>query len=145
MDSDSTLPVSRHLRLDSKSSECERLYGFIADSLENLPVTLEFKHDLKLVAEELLANIINHGYAGNAGQHIDLALEIDERSVRLTFTDAGAAFNPLERNSPETLNDLSEGGMGLLLVKSLTDRQHYAREGDLNVFTVTKNYNNFKT
>ena len=132
---------SKHIRLGNKTSECNRLFEFLAGSLEQLPVTKEFKHDLKLVSEELLANIINHGYDSQADEAIDIELAADGSSVRITFTDSAAAFNPLERNPPDILNDLSEGGMGILLVKSLTDKQHYKRDNNHNVFTVTKNYN----
>ena len=132
---------SKHIQLSNKTSECNRLFEFLADSLEQLPVTKEFRHDLKLVSEELLANIIKHGYDSHADEVIDIELAVDGSKVRMTFTDSAAAFNPLERTSPDVLNDLSEGGMGILLVKSLTDEQHYQRDHDHNVFTVTKNYN----
>ena len=118
-----------------------RLYAFLADSLEHLPVNKEFRHDLKLVSEELLANIINHGYEDNTEGHIDIELAADKHSVHMTFTDTARAFNPLEREQPDGINDLAEGGMGLLLVKSLTDEQHYRRDNNHNVLTVTKNYN----
>jgi anti-sigma regulatory factor (Ser/Thr protein kinase) len=132
---------SKHIQLSNKTSECTRLFEFLTDSLDQLPVTKEFKHDLKLVSEELLANIINHGYDSRADEIIDIELAVDDRSVHITFTDTAKAFNPLERKPPDVLNDLSEGGMGILLVKSLTDEQHYQRGNNQNVFTVTKNYN----
>jgi anti-sigma regulatory factor (Ser/Thr protein kinase) len=93
------------------------------------------------VSEELLANIINHGYEDNAEGYIDIELAADENSVQMTFTDTARAFNPLEREHPDVINDLAEGGMGLLLVKSLTDEQRYKRDNNQNVLTVTKNYN----
>jgi len=132
---------SKHIQLINKTSECDRLFEFLNDSLEHLPVTKEFRHDLKLVSEELLTNIINHGYDSHADETIDIELAVDGSSVRITFTDSASAFNPLEREHPDILNDLSEGGMGILLVKSLTDDQHYTRDNNHNVFTVTKNYN----
>jgi anti-sigma regulatory factor (Ser/Thr protein kinase) len=132
---------SKQIQLLNKASECNRLFEFLADSLEHLPVTREFRHDLKLVSEELLANIINHGYDSHTDGTIDIELAVDASSVRITFTDSARAFNPLERKHPDILNDLSEGGMGILLVESLTDDQHYERDNNHNVFTVTKNYN----
>jgi len=133
--------VSKQLRLDSNSGECQRLYDFLVKTLAPLPLTEEFRHDLKLVAEELLANIINHAYRNTAEAVIDIELAVNDHSVRITFTDSGPVFNPLDYGSPDTGNDLSEGGMGILLVKSLTDAQSYKRENGFNVFTVTKNYN----
>jgi len=132
---------SKHIQLSNKTSECNRLFKFLVDNLEQLPVTKEFKHDLKLISEELLANIIKHGYDSNADETIDIEFAVDGSSVRITFTDSAGAFNPLERTPPDVLNDLSEGGMGILLVKSLTDEQHYKRDNNHNVLTVTKNYN----
>ncbi len=132
---------SKHIQLSNKTSECNRLFEFLADSLDLLPVTKEFRHDIKLVSEELLANIINHGYDNHVDETIDIELAVDGSSVRITFTDSARAFNPLERKNPDMLNDLSEGGMGILLVKSLTDEQHYKHDNSHNVFTVTKNYN----
>ena len=132
---------SKQIQLSNKTSECNRLFEFLANNLQQLPVTKEFRHDLKLVSEELLANIIKYGYDQHSDEKIDIELAVDKNSVRLTFTDSARAFNPLERNDPDILNDLSEGGMGILLVKSLTDEQSYMRDNDLNVFTVTKNYN----
>ena len=145
MGNDKDVLLSRHIVLSNNSSECDNLYQFLADSLQQLPLTLEFRNDIKLVAEELLANIINHGYAKDAEENIDLELSVDSNSVHLTFTDSGEVFNPLENETPYLLNDLSEGGMGILLVKSLTDEQRYRRTNNQNVFTVTKHYNNNKT
>lgn len=142
MATDANTVSSRHIQLSNNSGECNRLYDFLDETLQQLPVTNEFRHDLKLVSEELLANIINHGYEKNTTGTIDIELAMDAQRVRITFKDSGKAFNPLDSKDPDTLNNLSEGGMGLLLVRSLTDEQCYKRDNKLNVFTVTKNYNN---
>jgi len=141
MEADGNTTWSKHIQLGNKTSECNRLFEFLADSLEPLPVTEEFKNDLKLVAEELLANIINHGHGNRTDTSIDVELAVDGSSVHITYTDSAMAYNPLEHKTPDVLNDLSEGGMGLMLVKSLTDEQHYRRDNNHNVLTVTKNYN----
>jgi len=141
MEANENTTWSKHCQLSNKTSECNRLFEFLAESLEQLPVTEEFKHDLKLVSEELLANIIKHGYDNHADKAIDVELAVDGSSVHMTFVDSAAAFNPLQRKPPDMLNDLSEGGMGILLVKSLTDEQQYKRDNNHNVLTVTKNYN----
>lgn len=138
---DTNTTVARHLQLGNTDGQCERMYDFLAEGLAQLPVTQAFRHDLKLVAEELLANIINHAYDENAQGSIDIELVADAHSVRLTFIDAGKAFNPLESKAADAPGDFCEGGMGLLLVESLTDEQSYTRVGGRNVFTVTKHYN----
>ena len=141
MSRDANITVSRHLQLGNTSGQCERLYDFLAEALAQLPVTEAFRHDLKLVAEELLANIMSHGYDEAMQAGIDIDLVADAHTVRLTFSDAGKAFNPLDSTAANTQADLSEGGMGLLLVRSLTDEQSYNRVGGRNVFTVITHYN----
>ena len=141
MDSEEDIFLARRIELSNNSSECNRLFEFLNQSLDQVPVNPEFRHDIKLVCEELLANIINHGYNKNTDNRIDIELIADSSSVHITFTDTGTAFNPLEATMPDEPNDLSEGGMGILLVKSLTDQQHYERREGFNVLTVTKNYN----
>ena len=142
MGTEDTNIVSRQLQLTASRSECNRLFKFLDESLAQLPVNLEFKHDIKLVCEELLANIINHGYDGESGDNsIGIRLTANSKRLQISFTDSARAYNPLENDASDALNDLSEGGMGLLLVKSLTDLQHYSRDDSHNVLTVTKNYN----
>jgi anti-sigma regulatory factor (Ser/Thr protein kinase) len=141
METNENTQWSEQIQLSNETSECNRLFEFLATNLQKLPVTKEFRHDLKLVSEELLANIIKHGYDQHSDEKINIELAVDGSSVRLTFTDSAREFNPLEHNSPGILNDLSAGGMGIMLVKSLTDEQSYMRDNNHNVFTVTKNYN----
>lgn len=139
VDADALPP--KHIQLYNRTSECNRLYEFLDNNLAHLQLSREFRHDLKLVSEELLANIINHAYDKDTEKTIDIDLTVDESGIHITFTDSGIEFNPLEYKDPVVLNELSEGGMGILLVKSLTDKQSYKRDNRHNVFTVTKNYN----
>ena len=49
-------------------------------------------------------------------QVIDIELNVADDRIQLTFIDSGKVFNPMENEQPGLLNDLSEGGMGILLV-----------------------------
>ncbi len=134
--------IAHHsIRLRNDASECRRLYAFLSNSIAGLPVTPDQHHDLKLAAEEILSNIIRHGYDSAVEETIKLEFIATENSISLVFTDSGRAFNPLDASSKNTGKDLSEGGMGIQLVRSLTDSQSYERKGNSNVFTVTKHYN----
>ena len=134
--------IARHnIQLTNNASECSRLYAFLSDSIAGLPVTPDQHHDLKLAAEEILSNIIRHGYESAAEAGINLEFIATENSISLVFTDSGRAFNPLESSNTNTGKDLSKGGMGIQLMRSLTDVQSYERKDNTNVFTVTKHYN----
>jgi serine/threonine-protein kinase RsbW len=134
--------IAHHsIQLRNDTSECSRLYAFLSDNIADLPVTEEQHHDLKLAAEEILSNIIRHGYDSSTEATIILEFIVTENSISLVFSDTGRAFNPLDASSMSAGDDLSQGGMGIQLVKSLTDDQSYERKDNTNVFTVTKHYN----
>ena len=101
----------------------------------------EFIYDLKLVTEEIFANIINHGYTDNKNGDIEIELVAVTDGIRLTVTDSAPPFNPLVNVREQPDRDFSQGGMGLILIKSLTDGQHYSRNETQNVFSITKHYN----
>ncbi|MGB5440297.1 MAG: ATP-binding protein [Gammaproteobacteria bacterium] len=101
----------------------------------------EFIYDLKLVTEEIFANIINHGYTDNKNGVIEIELVAVTDGIHLTVTDSAPPFNPLENVREQPDQDFSQGGMGLIIIKSLTDGQHYSRNETQNVFSITKHYN----
>lgn len=133
-----------HITLHSESREVERLFTFIRESLESgghQIISEDFINDIKLVAEEWLANIINHAYEKGPGGTLDITLRVNDKEVTIIFRDSAAAFNPLTDHDDTVQRDYSEGGRGLSIIRSLTDKQHYARENGHNVFTLTKYYN----
>jgi sigma-B regulation protein RsbU (phosphoserine phosphatase) len=133
-----------HITLQNNSGEVERLFTFIHKSFESdrrQIISEEFINDIKLVAEEWLANIINHAYVKEHHGTLDITLRIDDKEMTIVFRDSAAAFNPLTDYDDTGERDYSEGGRGLSIIRSLTDKQHYARENGHNVFTLTKYYN----
>ena len=133
-----------HITLQNKSSEVGKLFAFISQSLENNPyhpVSEELTNELKLVSEEWLANVISHAYGKEQNGTLDITLGIDNEEITIVFRDSAAAFNPLTDYDDSEPRDPSEGGRGLSITRSLTDKQHYERKNGHNVFTLTKYYN----
>lgn len=84
--------------------------------------------------EEIFANSIQHGNAGEAAE-VRVGLELqDDRSIRLDFRDNGIAFDPV-RDSERITGDPvggAVGGVGLRLAVNLSREMTYAREHDGN-------------
>ena len=62
-------------------------------------------------------------------------------AVRITFTDWGIPFNPLEREDPDLILSFKErrkGGLGIMVVKKICDDVSYVREGDRNILKLEK-------
>jgi anti-sigma regulatory factor (Ser/Thr protein kinase) len=87
---------------------------------------------LDLCLNEALANVISHGNPAALASPIlvrfDLRQDGDFNVATVTVSDAGPAFDaasaPLKPR-PRTLAEAEPGGLGLLMIRSFSDDQHY--------------------
>jgi serine/threonine-protein kinase RsbW len=100
---------------------------------------------LTIVAEEILTNIAQNAWAGAApGQClVDVVADPRPDAVRVSLRteDDGVAFDPLAAAEPDLDAPLEEreiGGLGIHLIRAMTDQQTYRRENGLNVLAVEK-------
>lgn len=129
------------LALQNRLSETGRLSDFLASYAKKFQLPAEVYNDLRLVLEEAFVNIVNYAFVKGDIQMINIDISNAAGMISITFSDEGIAFDPLS-DPAECLStkDHSDGGMGIHIIKSLTDHQHYRRVGQSNVFTVTKHY-----
>ena len=70
-----------------------------------------------------------------------MELHHSDHRIDITFIDNGIAFDPLnDSNKTMDQDNLDEGGMGIHIIRSMTDEQRYERIDQRNVFTLTKHY-----
>jgi anti-sigma regulatory factor (Ser/Thr protein kinase) len=86
--------------------------------------------------DEIATNIINYGYKGAPGSTLELRSEIDESTLTITIEDSAPAYDPQQRDTPETLDLPMEerpiGGLGVFLAITGVDQFRYERVGDKN-------------
>lgn len=90
-------------------------------------------------AAELVTNIIEHGYADAAPHEIDLTLAREGRDLTLEIQDDGRGFDPLDLAEPERPDSLEAakiGGLGIHLVRNLSDELRHRRSGGRNHLTI---------
>lgn len=95
---------------------------------------------LRLAAEEAFMNTVRHGYGGHAGP-VRLTMKRAADRVTLTLTDEAPPFDPDEAPRPDLdadLDDRTEGGLGLHLIRQLMDEVHHRAAPDGNVLTLIK-------
>ncbi|MHB8139206.1 MAG: ATP-binding protein [Smithellaceae bacterium] len=95
---------------------------------------------IELVAEEALVNVFVHGYGQKGGQVEVRCLISDDPALTIEIHDHGVSFDPLSLADPDVQSDLANrkiGGMGVFLIRKMTDRVAYRREGDSNILTLT--------
>jgi anti-sigma regulatory factor (Ser/Thr protein kinase) len=98
-------------------------------------------NELRLIAEEGISNIILYAYESGEERRIEVTVSCDGEEVRLELRDDGKPFNPLDAPNPDLdapLEARPEGGLGIYLMRSLTDEMSYARESGRNVLILKK-------
>lgn len=96
---------------------------------------------LALVIEEAASNVVRHAYAGG-GRDGTVSMERGADSVTVEIVDDGPPFDPFSVPTPDLdapLMDREIGGLGVEMMRKMTDRQSYSRDGGRNRLTLVKN------
>jgi len=93
----------------------------------------EVEQDLNLALEELFVNSVKHGGCLGMKDAVRIALASDGDVVRIEFRDRGTAFDPTAHPGPQP-----SGGLGLHLLRQVTQEIHYRREGEWNCVSMVR-------
>lgn len=95
--------------------------------------------ELDVILDEILNNYVSYAFDAVKKPQIDIEARLDRDVVQLSFVDNGALFDPLHQQTPAATNVLDrQGGLGITLVKSLSDSIHYRVFEGKNHLTITK-------
>lgn len=129
-------------RLDDQAESVSRLVEQIEMALMAEGVPMKTIFAVNLCVEELVVNIINHGYGGAAAPDVEVDVERQEQRLIIDISDGAAAFDPMtEAAEPDTdaeIDDRPIGGLGIHLVKRLTDEMSYRRVNGRNHVRLVK-------
>ncbi|MEI6054873.1 MAG: ATP-binding protein [Lentisphaerota bacterium] len=95
---------------------------------------------VKLVIEELFANIIKYGYRDMKESIIELKVIPNRKSLRIEICDNGIPFDPTlirEHTVANSVEDLKIGGLGLIIVRKSCRRMKYKRYDNKNFLSLT--------
>ena len=133
-------PKRQSISLRNISSDSGKLSDFLAVYAKSFNISDESYNDLRLIVEEVFINITSYASMDDE-QSIKIELDSTPTEINVTFTDSGIAFNPLtDATECQGTDGHCDGGMGIHIVKSLSDHLEYNRINQHNVFTITKHY-----
>ena len=117
-------------------SDSRASVGAFADSLSaKLEIIPKIANKINIVFDEIYANIVNYSKANLA----TIFYIIESGKLRITFTDNGIEYNPLEAAEPDTTLSAEErkiGGLGIFMVKKMTESMEYEHTDDKNILTL---------
>lgn len=124
--------------------EIAEMTAFISNFCDKQKISGEFKNKLLIVGDELLSNIVKHGYENKGGEvFIRLLYNIDTKEFGFTIIDRAKAFNQLEVDKPIITGDVQNvkpGGLGLIIVKKIMDEYAYDRINGKNILVLKKKF-----
>jgi len=127
-------------QMPARVESLHELLTFIRTEAKTRGFSEDALRRIELVAEEALVNVFVHGYAETQGQVEVRCLVSNDPALTIEIRDKGVSFDPLSLADPDLQADLSKrkiGGMGVFLIRKMTDRVTYRREGENNILTMT--------
>ena len=76
--------------------------------------------DLKLALTEACSNSVRHAYDGGDG-HVDISFELRDDRLIVEVADDGSGFEPSELDGRDGNGELTEGGLGIAIIRSIAD------------------------
>lgn len=138
------LPLKKKtsLTVDASLEKIDEVTDFANAFLEEIRCPAKAQSQLDVVIDEIFSNIANYAYPEKKGQ-AEVLLEQQGEAVVLTFKDSGIPYNPLEHSDPNVNAPLEErevGGLGIFMVKKMSDSLTYAYEDGKNVLRIVKKF-----
>jgi len=111
----------------------------VFDWLAGMPLSSRAKYSTGLAIEEMVTNAIKYAYDDDQEHIISIHILIDLSHLKLVFEDDGHPFDPTQRPAPDIesiVESQQAGGLGIELVRRMSEKMTYERVGDRNRITL---------
>jgi len=131
------------LKTEAEFSNLAALRDFFVRYGKKAGLTKKQLNDGKLAVDEAVTNVMRHAYAGSAKGPIIMQVARRENRFEAVFTDWGKEFDWSSVIDPD-LNKYVQvrrkGGLGVWLIKKLTDNVHHERKNGMNILTISYDF-----
>ena len=129
------------IRVHNTFTELERVSGIVERFGEEHGLAAPLLFEINLALDEVLTNVISYGFGDSAPHEIAVRLWFDGGQLVVQVEDDGRPFNPLDVADPNVnrpVEDRPIGGLGIHLVRRVTDQLEYRRDAGRNVLVMRK-------
>ena len=116
-----------HFRIAAEAQNLIAVRQFVEDTTTRLNVRPDAISNMVLAVDELITNIIVHGYRGQPGS-IDIELQATGSDLEIRLLDQSPPFDPMTVPVPDIgapLDQRRPGGMGIYLARQIMDTLSY--------------------
>ena len=113
---------------------------FAKSLTEKLTVVPKIANKVSIAVDEIYSNIVNYSGADLA----TISYEIKDGRLYMTFADDGIPYNPIKAEEPDVTLSAEErkiGGLGIFMVKKMTESMEYTYEDDKNILSLVISLN----
>jgi anti-sigma regulatory factor (Ser/Thr protein kinase) len=133
------------LALANSRSEIARLTQAVDDFARQTRMTDEDRHNVQLILDELVINVIKYAFCDAQPHTIDVRLFLHGHALTMVVSDDGREFDPTQAPPPDLDRPIDErpiGGLGIHIVRTLSESITYQRAGGRNTITVVRTLTN---
>lgn len=130
--------VRRRLSLTSSLAQLARVSPWVGGLAAEFHIPEEKRFAIELCLEEVLSNIVRHGYRGEPGHNLTVDFVPDDEYAIFVVEDNAQVFEPKQPADapPEDLSTIKPGGQGLRLLFRFADSVDHERLAGGNRLTL---------
>jgi serine/threonine-protein kinase RsbW len=128
-------------RVKSSVSQLEKVRKWGAYIARALGFDERAVFEVELSIYEACANVIEHAYANNPDNYIDLRITVELDRLVVTIRDEGGVFEPSslkEKDIAKIIETEQDGGLGMHIIEACMDEILYRRQGNENILELIK-------
>lgn len=133
----------KNKRFKASFESLYEILAFIRDNVLNNGFSEGVCNQIVLAAEEVVVNIIKHGYPDSGGE-LEVTCEScrDQPGIAIVIIDQGVPFNPIDKVSDPkkitSVDELLKTGYGIYFFAKIMDRVNYQRDADKNILYMVR-------
>lgn len=132
-------PEFYQLTIKNNLDELDILSDWVNQLASQIQLSARSTFRLELSLTEIVTNIIDYAYTDGAEHQITLSLHRRGKTLQIEIRDDGQPFDPLQHPAvvlPNSLEEATEGGLGIHLVRHYVDAWEYCRQEGSNILTL---------
>jgi serine/threonine-protein kinase RsbW len=134
--------MQSRLIIRSDSSAMPEVDAFVAAFVRSHGIAPDEASRILILLEELITNSMKYGYPDRPEcGRVEIVLALNHARLEIEFIDDGCAFDPFAAPPPNLETPLETripGGLGLHILRSLTDEARYERRNGNNVIRLSR-------